>query len=66
VRVLQAGADPALPQDALAGLLQRAAAGRTPDPSGPTVAQWRRVWEQTESPVVDSGAPAPRAWRRSR
>jgi 1-acyl-sn-glycerol-3-phosphate acyltransferase len=45
---------------------QRAASGRTPDPSGPRVAQWRRVWEQTESPVVDSGAPAPRAWRRSR
>jgi 1-acyl-sn-glycerol-3-phosphate acyltransferase len=44
----------------------RAAAGRTPDPAGPQVAQWRRVWEQTESPVVDSGAPAPRAWRRSR
>jgi 1-acyl-sn-glycerol-3-phosphate acyltransferase len=42
---------------------RRAAAGTTPDPSGPQVAQWRRVWEQTEPPVVDSGAPAPRAWR---
>jgi 1-acyl-sn-glycerol-3-phosphate acyltransferase len=45
---------------------QRVAFGRTPDPSGPKVAQWRRVWEQTEAPVVVSGAPAPRAWRRSR
>jgi 1-acyl-sn-glycerol-3-phosphate acyltransferase len=45
---------------------QRAAAGRTTDPSGPGVAQWRRIWEQTESPVVDTGAPAPHAWRRSR
>jgi 1-acyl-sn-glycerol-3-phosphate acyltransferase len=45
---------------------QRVASGRTPDPSGPKVAQWRRVWEQTEAPVVVSGAPAPRAWRRSR
>lgn len=45
---------------------RRAAAGATPDPSGPRVAQWRRVWEQTQPPLVDSGAPAPRAWRRSR
>ena len=45
---------------------QRVATGLTPDPAGPKVAQWRRVWEQTEPPVVESGAPAPRAWRRSR
>jgi len=43
---------------------RRAATGQTPDPSGPAVAQWRRVWEQTQPPVVDSGSPAPRAWRR--
>jgi len=43
---------------------RRAAAGAVPDPSGPPVAQWRRVWAQTESPVA--GAPARRltAWRR--
>ncbi len=29
---------------------QRAAAGETPDPGGPDVAQWRRLWEQAESP----------------
>ena len=29
---------------------RRASAGETPDPSGPKVATWRRVWEQSESP----------------
>jgi 1-acyl-sn-glycerol-3-phosphate acyltransferase len=44
---------------------QRAAAGSTPDPSGPPVAQWRRVWEQSESPVSTEGpASRLRAWRR--
>ncbi|GAB3259924.1 lysophospholipid acyltransferase family protein [Nocardioides dilutus] len=44
---------------------QRAAAGETPDPSGPPVAQWRRVWEQSESPVSTEGpASRLRAWRR--
>jgi 1-acyl-sn-glycerol-3-phosphate acyltransferase len=44
---------------------QRAAAGQTPDPSGPPVAQWRRVWEQSESPVSTEGpASRLRAWRR--
>ena len=44
---------------------QRAAAGTTPDPSGPDVAQWRRVWEQSESPVSTVGpASRLRAWRR--
>jgi 1-acyl-sn-glycerol-3-phosphate acyltransferase len=44
---------------------QRAAAGATPDPSGPQVAQWRRVWEQSESPVSSEGpASRLRAWRR--
>ena len=44
---------------------RRAAAGRTPDPAGPAVAQWRRVWEQSESPEPE-GTPAARlsAWRR--
>ncbi len=32
---------------------RRAAAGSTPDPAGPKVAQWRRVWEQTRSPRPD-------------
>ena len=31
------------------------AAGATPDPSGPQIAQWRRVWEQTE-PVPTEAA----------
>jgi 1-acyl-sn-glycerol-3-phosphate acyltransferase len=44
---------------------QRAATQATPDPSGPDVAPWRRIWEQTETLT----APAPtgrrlRAWRR--
>ncbi len=43
---------------------RRAAAGATPDPAGPDVAPWRRVWQQTETLT----APAPsgkrlRAWR---
>jgi len=44
---------------------QRAATGATPDPSGPDVARWRRVWEQSESPVSSEGpASRLRAWRR--
>jgi 1-acyl-sn-glycerol-3-phosphate acyltransferase len=43
---------------------RRAAGGRIPDPSGPQVAQWRRVWEQTESPRAESPARTLRAWRR--
>ena len=43
---------------------QRAAVSATPDPSGPKVAQWRRVWAQSESPVVEAGRPRVRAWRR--
>jgi hypothetical protein len=38
---------------------RRAAAGATPDPAGPPVAQWRRVWEQTEPIEVDGQR---RAW----
>ena len=26
---------------------RRASSGSTPDPSGPSTAQWRRVWDQT-------------------
>ncbi|WP_127481299.1 lysophospholipid acyltransferase family protein [Nocardioides pantholopis] len=44
---------------------RRAAAGRTPDPAGPQVAQWRRVWAQSESPEVERPETGPlRAWRR--
>ena len=46
---------------------QRAAAGTTPDPSGPQdVAQWRRVWAQTDSPQVVREPSGKRlaAWRR--
>ncbi|MCY7397124.1 MAG: 1-acyl-sn-glycerol-3-phosphate acyltransferase [Nocardioides sp.] len=44
---------------------RRAATGATPDPSGPQVAQWRRVWEQSESPVADRSRSRLAAWRRS-
>lgn len=43
---------------------RRVAARETPDPSGPKVAQWRRVWEQSESPAADAPARRLRAWRR--
>ena len=39
---------------------QRVATGTTPDPAGPPVAQWRRVWAQSQSPRVGTRA---RAWR---
>jgi 1-acyl-sn-glycerol-3-phosphate acyltransferase len=41
---------------------RRAAAGATPSPSGPQVANWRRVWESTASPR-SVRRPKPRAWR---
>ncbi|MBZ5740254.1 lysophospholipid acyltransferase family protein [Nocardioides mangrovi] len=44
---------------------RRVAAGSTPDPTGPEVAPWRRVWEQSESPVADAPARKLLAWRRS-
>lgn len=45
---------------------RRAARGATPDPSGPDVAQWRRVWAQCESPQVPGSERGHRrAWRRS-
>jgi 1-acyl-sn-glycerol-3-phosphate acyltransferase len=40
---------------------RRAARSETPDPSGPKVAQWRRVWEASESPAPSDGRV--RAWR---
>lgn len=44
---------------------RRAAESATPDPSGPRVAEWRRVWAQTESPVPDHPRLQRRsAWRR--
>ncbi|MXG90978.1 lysophospholipid acyltransferase family protein [Nocardioides flavescens] len=42
---------------------RRAASGTTPDPSGPDVAPWRRVWEQSESPESDSPRRL-RVWQR--
>ncbi|TIC85709.1 lysophospholipid acyltransferase family protein [Nocardioides sp. GY 10127] len=45
----------------------RSAAGTTPDPAGPDVATWRRVWAQTEPVVTEPHAgrrPAP--WSRLR
>jgi 1-acyl-sn-glycerol-3-phosphate acyltransferase len=44
----------------------RAARGETPDPSGPDIAQWRRVWTQTQSPRPVARAGRHRAWRRGR
>ncbi len=43
---------------------RRAASGETPDPSGPPVAQWRRVWAQSESPQSSPGSSRLTAWRR--
>ena len=40
---------------------RRAAAGETPSPAGPQVANWRRVWASTASPR--SGAGRAKAWR---
>lgn len=43
------------------GSLRRARDGRTPDPSGPQVAPWRRVWAATTSP--DPEPDRTRVWR---
>ena len=40
---------------------RRAADGTTPSPSGPAVANWRRVWASTASPT--SHRTKPKAWR---
>ena len=42
---------------------RRAAAGTTPDPVGPPVAAWRRVWEQSAPLELDEDTRL-RAWRR--
>jgi 1-acyl-sn-glycerol-3-phosphate acyltransferase len=42
---------------------RRAASDTTPDPGGPDVAPWRRVWAQSESPP-SSAVPRISAWRR--
>lgn len=42
---------------------RRAARGATPDPAGPAVAQWRRVWEQTAA-LADQTHTGRSAWRR--
>jgi 1-acyl-sn-glycerol-3-phosphate acyltransferase len=42
--------------------LRRSADGDTPDPAGPDIAPWRRVWASSQSPDVGSGRP--RAWGR--
>ena len=44
---------------------RRAAQGATPDPKGPDVAPWRRIWEQTGSfSVPPPSGRRLRAWRR--
>jgi hypothetical protein len=63
-------------KDAIAALLdedastwwearQRTASHTTPDPGGPEVAAWRRLWEQTE-PLADEPVDRVFAWRRGR
>jgi len=43
---------------------QRAARAATPDPAGPDVAPWRRIWEQTETLTAPSATGRRiRAWR---
>jgi len=44
---------------------RRASAGEIPDPSGPKVAAWRRVWEQSESPDPELPTRRLRAWTRT-
>lgn len=43
---------------------RRASSGATPDPAGPAVAQWRRVWEQTEPVRADPNESPLRPWHR--
>ena len=43
---------------------RRVASGAIPDPTGPQVAAWRRVWAQTESPVAEAPQRRRTAWRR--
>lgn len=43
---------------------RRVAAGATPDPSGPDVAGWRRVWTQSAPPTVPGSQRRRTPWRR--
>jgi 1-acyl-sn-glycerol-3-phosphate acyltransferase len=43
---------------------RRRASGATPDPSGPQIAQWRRVWEQTTPVQADPTEVRVRPWKR--
>jgi 1-acyl-sn-glycerol-3-phosphate acyltransferase len=43
---------------------RRAASGSTPDPAGPDVARWRRVWEQSAPPDPEPNVRRIAAWRR--
>lgn len=43
---------------------RRAAQGATPDPSGPAIAQWRRVWKQAGPERAGPAQQRLRAWRR--
>ena len=43
---------------------RRQSSGTTPDPSGPQVAQWRRVWEQTAPVKADPTEQKVLHWKR--
>ncbi len=43
---------------------RRQAANTTPDPSGPQIAQWRRVWEQTQPVAAEATVERVRPWNR--
>jgi len=43
---------------------RRSASASTPDPAGPQVAQWRRVWEQTAPVGPDGSEQRVRPWKR--
>jgi 1-acyl-sn-glycerol-3-phosphate acyltransferase len=43
---------------------RRRASSATPDPAGPQIAQWRRVWEQTTPVTADSPEAKVRPWKR--
>ncbi|UMG91598.1 lysophospholipid acyltransferase family protein [Nocardioides sp. TF02-7] len=59
-RRVRAGVAQLLDEDATSwyAALRRAASGTTPDPAGPEVAEWRRVWESTQPPEAEPR----RAW----
>ncbi|MGH3385650.1 MAG: lysophospholipid acyltransferase family protein [Nocardioidaceae bacterium] len=54
-------------QDTWWAARRRSARGETPDPGGPDVAQWRRVWQQSQSPPAGTpGGRRRRAWSLTR